>query len=120
MSPEAKPTTTMRPSKAMHLVEPVYEMPPTGSKTTSAPRPPVAAFTAATKSSEVRSTTRSAPNCRAAAAFSSPPTTAITNAPAALPSWTAALPTPPAPACTSRVSPGASRARRCSANQAVW
>ena len=44
----------------------------------------------------------------------------MTRAPAALPSWTAPLPTPPAAACTSRVSPAASRARRCSPNHPVW
>ena len=35
--------------------------------------------------------------------------TAITRAPAALPSWTAAAPTPPAAACTSSVSPASQR-----------
>ena len=44
----------------------------------------------------------------------------MTRTPAALPSWTAALPTPPAAACTSRVSPAASPARRCSPNHPVW
>ena len=44
----------------------------------------------------------------------------MTRAPAALPSWTAPLPTPPAAACTSSVSPAASRARRCSPNHPVW
>ena len=44
----------------------------------------------------------------------------MTRAPAALPSWTAPLPTPPAAAWTSRVSPAASPARRCSPNHPVW
>ncbi len=44
----------------------------------------------------------------------------MTRAPAALPSWTAPLPTPPAAACTSSVSPAASCARRCSPNHPVW
>ena len=44
----------------------------------------------------------------------------MTRAPAALPSWTAPLPTPPAAAWTSRVSPAFSPARRCSPNHPVW
>src|SRR6202034_495465 len=59
-----------------------------------------------------RSTTTSAPSARATSALRSPPTTPMTRAPAALPSWTAPLPTPPAAACTSSVSPAASRIRR--------
>ena len=64
--------------------------------------------------------TTSAPRSRATSAFRSPPTTPMTRAPAALPSWTAPLPTPPAAAWTSSVSPAASRARRCSPNHPVW
>jgi hypothetical protein len=45
---------------------------------------------------------------------------AITRAPAATPTWIAAEPTPPAPACTSSHSPGCSAARRCSPTYAVW
>ena len=41
----------------------------------------------------------------------------MTVAPKALPSWIAAEPTPPAPACTSSVSPGCSRARSTRLNQ---
>ena len=48
----------MRPSKAITLVERRTPRPPTGSKTTSTPRPSVAARTAATTSSLVRSTRR--------------------------------------------------------------
>ena len=54
------------------------------------------------------------------AAFSGPPTTPMTRAPAALPSWIAALPTPPAAACTSSASPACRPARRCSPNHPVW
>jgi hypothetical protein len=43
----------------------------------------------------------------------------MTRAPAALPSWTAPLPTPPAAAWTSSVSPGARCPRRCSPNHLV-
>lgn len=63
---------TIRPSKAMHLVDFAYASPPTGSKTTSAPLPPVNSLTAATKSSLWRSTTRSAPSLRAYSALSGP------------------------------------------------
>ena len=38
----------------------------------------------------------------------------------AKPSWIAAVPTPPAPACTSSVSPACSRPRRCSPTYPVW
>ena len=44
----------------------------------------------------------------------------VLGAPAALPSWIAADPTPPAPACTSSHSPACSAARRCSPTQPVW
>ena len=64
--------------------------------------------------------TTSAPRARATSALRGPPTTPMTRAPAALPSWTAPLPTPPAAAWTSSVSPAASRARRCSPNHPVW
>ena len=120
MVPPAKPTTTIRPSNAMHLVDCSNASPPTGSNTTSAPAPPVSAFTTATTSCADRSMTTSAPAFRATSAFAALPTTPITRAPAAAPSCTAALPTPPAAACTSSVSPGCSAARRCSPNQAVW
>ena len=38
--PEVKPTTTIRPSNAITLVEASYDAPPTGSKTTSTPAAP--------------------------------------------------------------------------------
>jgi len=53
MVPEVNPTTTMRPSKATQRREPSKTSPPTGSKTTSAPRPFVASLTASTKFSSL-------------------------------------------------------------------
>src|SRR3981081_2438519 len=52
---------------------------------------------------------RSAPSSRHRAVFASEPAVAITVAPAALPSWIAALPTPPAPARTRAPPPGRER-----------
>ena len=61
-----------------------------------------------------------APSSWQHAVLRSPPATAITRAPACTPSWIAAEPAPPAPACTSMVSPACSRARSCTASHARW
>src|SRR3546814_15013353 len=45
MRPDAKPTTSSRPSKAMQRVDSSKTSPPTGSRIRSAPRPPVRSFT---------------------------------------------------------------------------
>ena len=47
---DVKPITTSRPSNAMHLVERSKTSPPTGSKMTSAPFPPVIFLTSSAKS----------------------------------------------------------------------
>ena len=52
----------------------------------------------------------SAPSSATCSRSCSSRTVAVTRAPAAAPSWIAAVPTPPAPPCTSRRSPGRSRA----------
>ena len=65
------------------------------------------------------STAWSAPHRSANSRFASSPATAIVRSPSAFPSWTAAVPTPPAAPCTSSVSPACARARRTSANRPV-
>ena len=54
------------------------------------------------------------------ASFLGEPAVAITRAPACTPSWTAAEPAPPAPACTSNVSPSCRPPRSYSASQPRW
>ena len=64
--------------------------------------------------------TRSAPSDAHRAPFSGPPATAMTRAPAALPSWIPAVPSPLAAECTTSVSPGWRRPRLKSARCDVW
>jgi hypothetical protein len=56
---------------------------------------------------------------RHTASFAGPPAVQITRAPRATASWVAAMPTPPAPACTSTVWPAPTPARSRAQN-AVW
>ncbi len=64
--------------------------------------------------------TRSAPRAAHKAPFSGPPATAMTRAPAALPSWIPAVPSPLAAECTTRVSPAWRRPRLKRARWEVW
>ena len=87
---------------------------------TSAPRSPVSSITTSKTSSAVWSTARAAPSSVHSAAFSGPPATAITRAPAATASWIAAVPTALAPPRTRTVSPSRSAARSCRARWETW
>ena len=64
--------------------------------------------------------TRSAPREVHRAPFSGPPATAMTRAPAALPSWIPAVPSPLAAECTTSVSPAWRRPRLKRARWDVW
>ena len=103
--PLAKPTTRKRPKLVRARSASEATSPPTGSKTTSAPRPSVVARIPSRTDPAVRSITASAPRRRQNAAFSGPTATARTRAPSARPSWMAAEPDPPAPPSTTSVSP---------------
>src|SRR4051812_42848670 len=112
--------TSRRPSGAMQRSDWAKPSPPTGSHTTSAPRPPVSSRTAGTQSSAA-SSAWSAPAAIATAIRSRPlamPT--IVPAPSARATWMHAVPTPPAAPWTRTASPSASRPCRVSARWAVW
>lgn len=116
MRPLAKPITSSRPLKAMQRVDSSNTLPPTGSATTSAPRPPVASSTLSRKPADGSTTT---PSAASAASRAGSVAVAMTRAPRCRPTCTQAWPTPPRAPCTSSVSPRASWPSRASATQAV-
>ena len=83
----------------------------------STARSPVSSRTAVSQPS--LRTAWCAPHRKANSRFCSSLTTAIVRSPMARPSWIAAVPTPPAAPCTSRVSPARAWARLTSAKSAV-
>src|SRR6218665_141452 len=95
------------------------EAPPTVSKITSKPAFPVQTETTSAGEVWERSTQTFAPNSLAAIALSAVRVVATTNAPAALASCTAMLPTPPAPPVTKTRAPGVSVTFSNNARQAV-
>ena len=109
--PEAKPSTSNRPSVASTRIASSNASPPTGSTTTSTPRPSVCSRTAWAQPSVSGSTT-SAPSDSTNSFAPVRCTIAITLAPIAFAIWMAAVPTPPAEPSTSTVSPGRSAPRR--------
>ena len=109
LAPPPTPITAIRPpvASASRLAGRLGA--PTSSSTTSN-------GPCSTKSSGA---TASAPSAATSSRSSSRRTVAVTRAPAARPSWIAAVPTPPAPPCTSRRSPGREPAWVKSASCAV-
>ena len=95
LGPAPTPITTIRPPVASALRLPARLGAPTSSSTTS--NGPC--------SSKPSGSIASAPRAATSSRSSSRRTVAVTRAPAARPSWIAAVPTPPAPPCTSRRSP---------------
>ena len=117
MVPLAKPMDSSRPPSPSARKARSVAAPPTGSTTTSRPRPSVQSRTWARQSSTCVSMAAWAPARKATRRFSSLDAEASTRAPmaAATANCTAARPTAPAAPSTSTVSPGCSRAACVSA-----
>ena len=102
----AMPKVASRPNGASAARLASKVLPPTISSTTSTFLPPLAATSAALRSASPASTVTSAPRSAASCRFSGEEATPMTvPAPHALASCTASVPTPPAAACTTTLSP---------------